>query len=198
MDPLFIIITFYQCPSLASNLNKENSTVDQQNCLTHAHMDTCTKHPKHTPLVSLCLSHAVLADTISEVSLIVLNYALLCSLLSLRSPPPQLFGLLLNYLLSVLSQNKDASRQFALKKSKDMPEAQRQKERVKERKRLVFKIYTFLCLCFELEQQNFPKSVFCRVLSETWLGCECVCARARVFECNTLTLAVSSKICLLV
>lgn len=128
-------------------------------------------HTQNTLLVSLCLSHAVLAGTISEVSLIVLNYALLCSLLFLCSPPPLLLCLLLRYLLSVLSQNKDASRQFALQKSKEMPEAQRQKERQKERKRLVFKIYTFLCLCFELEQENFPKTVFCCCLTKTWVWC---------------------------
>lgn len=49
--------------------------------------------------------------------------------LSLCSPPPRLFCLLLRYLLSVLLQNKDASRQFSLKESKEMPEAQRQNDR---------------------------------------------------------------------
>lgn len=81
-------------------------------CLTHINTQICTHNTKyphtHTPphvrtQLSLCLSHAVLAGTISEVSLIVLNYALLCSLLSLCSPPTLLFCLLLGYLLSVLS-----------------------------------------------------------------------------------------------
>ena len=74
---------------------------------THTDAHTRTHTPTHRLCERQCLSHAVVAGTISEVSLIVLKYALLCSLLSLRFLPPQIPVLWLS--ISPLSPSTDLS-----------------------------------------------------------------------------------------